>query len=284
MKQSILVGDIGSSKSSWWHDGDGSPQELHFHGFHPLAHPEDRGKELFESLKRTTGSIAFSDIWYYGAGVIDEVTAEQIRLNLKHAFPKSEIHVFSDLAGACFAASGDHPGIVAILGTGSHAAVWNGRSILRQATSLGYILGDEAGGCDIGKALIQAYFYKEMPIQLTTAMEERLPEGRAGFLAALHSSPAPNQYLADFARVAVRFHDDPWITDLVASRFQLFIHRHILPLLPDSEIHIVGSIGCIFASLISNELDKAGLRSGTFIKDPALKLFERHLKYGTKEN
>jgi hypothetical protein len=62
----------------------------------------------------------------------------------------------------------------------------------------------------------------------------------------------------------------------------MFIRRHILPLEPKGAIHVVGSIGCIFASLISQEMAKHNLTTGEFIKDPARRLFERHHEHGKK--
>jgi len=279
MTKTILVGDVGSTKSTWWHNS-GVGQEIHLPGYNPVVHSNESGIKLFEALKAETAGITFSDIWYYGAGVTGQVIATAVNQQLHTLFPQSQIQVTSDLVGAAAAACGNKPGTVAILGTGSHAAIWDGQKVVRQATSLGYILGDEGGGCDIGKSLVRSYFYKEMPHAISVLMKERLPLGRIGFLSALQASAAPNQYLADFARVAVIFQDHPWIRNLVESRFNLFVSRHIVSLGAQAEVHIVGSIGCIFASLIKQELEKNGMTAGSFIKDPAHRLFERHLGNG----
>ena len=281
MHEPILVGDIGSTKSTWWY-GTTEPVQLKLPGYNPITHSNTAREALFKSLRQQTGSEAFSSIWYYGAGVIDHQISQAITQGLKVFFPTSSIQVHSDLAGACMAACGESAGTVIILGTGSHVAVWDGNKIVRQAIALGYILGDEGSGCDIGKSLIQAYFYKEMPDHIRISMDERIPKGRSGFFTAFHSSEAPNQFLADFARVAVAFQEDPWIKTLVTSRFSLFINRHVLPLAPNGQIHVVGSIGSIFASLINEELVKNQLTVGNFIQDPAKRLFERHHEHGKK--
>lgn len=278
MGKTILVGDIGSTKSSWWFNAPAS-QELSLGGYNPLVHSPASGIKLFEDLHSKTSETRFSEIWFYGAGVIDHRVSNEVKKQIQSLFPESLIHVASDLTGAAVAACGNDKGTVAILGTGSHAAVWDGHKIVRQANSLGYILGDEGGGCDIGKALLQSYFYHEMPAVIMKEMEDRLPNGRVGFLNNLQASPAPNQYLADFARVAVLFQEHEWIENLVASRFKLFVKRHLVPLSPGEVVHIVGSIGCIFARLIKHELEESGLKAGLFIKDPAHRLFERHLAH-----
>lgn len=279
MKKAILVGDIGSTKSTWVYSTD-IEQEIHLGGYNPVTQSEKQGNFLLESLQTHTKDQEFLTIWYYGAGVIDSRIAQVVHDNLQHKFPESMIKVSSDLTGAAIAACGSDQGTVAILGTGSHAAVWDGKKIVKQAVSLGYILGDEGGGCDIGKALLQNYFYNTMPEAISKAFDERLPGGRSAFLHELQSSEKPNQFLAEFARLAVLHQEHEWIQELVSSRFNVFISKHVAPLHPDREVHIVGSIGCIFASLIQKELEKHGLTAGTFITNPARRLFERHTEHG----
>ncbi len=222
-------------------------------------------------------------IWYYGAGVVELHAADLVRQLLATMFRTSQIHVSSDLEGAARAACGKKSGTVAILGTGSHAAVFDGYHILRQANALGYILGDEGGGCDIGKSLSQAYFYNQMPEALKAEMKRIIPGGRSEFLKALYTSSAPNQFLADLAKVAVASHHHPWVKELVSQRFGLFVKHHLVPLLPVGPVHILGSIGCIFAGLIEKELVHHGLKAGQFIKDPSYKLFEMHINHDFNE-
>ena len=278
MKKNILVGDIGSTKSTWWFD-DKEAVEIQLPGYNPLMHAAETGIKLFSDVASSLLTKP-TTIFYYGTGVVDAREAEKISMLLSPFFPDASIHIKSDLEGAAIAACGHQPGTVAILGTGSHAAVFDGKQITRQATSLGFILGDEGGGCDIGKMLLQTYFAKEMPEEISLSMFELLPEGRTGLLRELMNSPAPNQFLASFAQVAVDHKEFPWIRQAIRERFALFTRRYLLPLQPVIPVHIVGSIGCIFAGLIKEELEKAGLHSGEFISNPAFRLFERHLQYG----
>lgn len=282
MAKTILVGDVGSTKSTWWYNSD-RHYEVHLEGYNPMTHPPRVAEEIFASLSSLITTSTISEIWYYGAGVIEHAIAHRVHELIAREFRDSLIHVSSDLSGAAIAACGHEAGTVAILGTGSHAAVFDGKKIIRQASALGYILGDEGGGCDIGKTMLQEYFADEMPEVLRHEMAKRLPEGRAGLLKELAAAAAPNQFLADFARVAVLFQEHPWVKDLVSSRFKLFIKRHVLPLAPEGPVHIVGSIGCIFGGLIQLELKHHGLTAGKLVKNPAHRLFEIHLEHGQKE-
>lgn len=275
MAKNIIVGDIGSTKSAWWTNMGGN-REILLSGYNPLTQDDSVGQEMAEQLAEAIDQPSPSGIWYYGAGVVDAVTAAHIRQMLLLHFPSSEIHVDSDLKGACEAACGEEPGTVILLGTGSHAAVYDGRRITRQASSLGYILGDEGGGSDIGKALLQAYFYSSMPDEIAQAMSAMLPEGRTGMLQQLYHSSTPNQYLAEFARIAVDHIGHPWVIDLVRKRFNLFITTHLAPMKQEGKIQIVGSIGYIFAGLIRQELERSGYEPGEWIRHPAKRLFDLH--------
>ncbi len=282
MKKSIVVGDIGSTKSSWWVSGI-EPKEINLSGFNPMVHTLEGGINMLKSLSTELDGLTPAVIWYYGAGVIDIQAEQIIKTLLHHEFPESTLYVNSDLLGAAMATCGKEAGTVAILGTGSHAAVFDGHRIIRQANALGYILGDEGGGCDIGKSLLQAYFYNEMPESVRVEMKKNVPDGRAALMKQLYSSPSPNQYLATFAQVAVLMQEDSWIRELVSSRFKLFFKNQLFPLRPIEPVHILGSIGCIFADLIEKELRAYALKAGTFLKDPSYRLFTMHLDHGIEK-
>jgi hypothetical protein len=162
MAVNILVGDIGSTKSTWWSNSEGNKEFL-LTGYNPVVHDNGVGQRLFEQLWHVTEGEPFNKIWYYGTGIVDEKVALRVSAAMKKYFPNAEIEVASDLVGAAIAAYGHREGILVILGTGSHAAFFDGQKIIEQAQSLGYLLGDEGGGSDIGKELVKAFFYNQMP-------------------------------------------------------------------------------------------------------------------------
>lgn len=278
MPLNILVGDIGSTKSTWWSNSEGN-KEFHLTGYNPIAHEEAVGLRLFEQLWQVTEGDSFTHIWYYGTGIVDEKVAGDVQFTIKKYFPKAEIKVESDLLGACIAACGHQEGVLAILGTGSHAAVFDGSKIIRQTSSLGYLLGDEGGGSDIGKELVKAYFYNQMPGAIAKDMQQLIQGDRISFLHKLYQHATPNQFLAEFVEVAVQYKEDAWMQNMISERFSLFVKNHLLPLRPNGPIQVVGSVGTIFASLFQKVLEKNNLVPGAFIKDPARRLFEMHLLY-----
>lgn len=278
-----LVGDIGATKSTWYWDGP-NPTEIQLPGYNPLQADIGAGRQMLERLAGHLREKPVGSIWYYGAGVAGPELRQQVADLLRLFFPGAVTHVQSDLLGAARAACGNAGGCVVILGTGSHAAVYDGQGIVRQANALGYLLGDEGSGCDIGKALLRAFFYGEMPDHLSSLFANWLPGGRSAFLRTLSAAPAPNQLLASFARFAGDAITDPWISTLVRNRFAAFIRCLVLPLDPPGPIHVVGSVGCIFGNLFAAELSRAGLSAGEFIRDPARALFELHYRDGREHH
>jgi hypothetical protein len=173
------------------------------------------------------------------------------------------------------AACGNLPGTVAILGTGSNAACFDGQHITRKATTLGYLLGDEGSGCDIGKALAKAYFYNTMPQHIRAHVDTFFKQDRIAYLRLLHTSHSPNQLLAESVRGIAECQHDPWISTLLSNRFSIFIETHLAPLTPEGPVHVIGSIGYIFSALVRDALQQAGFMPGHIIRDPVQILFEK---------
>jgi N-acetylglucosamine kinase-like BadF-type ATPase len=274
MANNILVGDIGSTKSVWRKNFGTSSGAL-LHGYNPVVHAAETGHRLLVELSGTLEGLAPDAIYYFGTGIIDEHARGQVLLLLQSYFPDASITIESDMMGACQATCGDQPGTVAILGTGSNAAVFDGKSIIRKATTLGYLLGDEGSGCDIGKQLAKAYFYNTMPAHLRNVVEPFFKHDRVAFLRTMYASGAPNQLLAESVRGIADVQDDRWVNQLLRECFSSFITTHISPLKPDGPVHVIGSIGYIFSASVKREFEHAGFSTGQFIRDPVQALFEK---------
>ena len=109
---------------------------------------------------RCDGTVEY--INYYGAGCGSRINAENIGNALSRVFNSAKIHVGTDLEAAAKALFGDQSGIAAIIGTGAAAGVYNGWQIVKQAPSVGYLLGDEGSGSFLGKTLITKILRNEL--------------------------------------------------------------------------------------------------------------------------
>src|SRR5690606_16301542 len=125
-----------------------------------------------------------------------------------------------DMLAAARAVCLNEPGIVGILGTGSNTCLYDGNNIAYSRPNLGFILGDEGSGSFMGKALITAYLYEDLPAHLSEKFAKRYNNiSRAEILENIYKKPFPNRYLASFSRFLYHNLKDPFVYRLVYESF-----------------------------------------------------------------
>lgn len=277
----LIIAESGNTKTDWiFHRKDGIRIQWQSDGLNP-AYMDDA--QLIEGLRFSLNNQDVEHVtscFFYGAGVGTTENRYRIARLLRQFFPESSIQVFTDLQGAVHATCGDAEGIVAILGTGSNAALWNGREISSQAGGHGYLLGDEGSGSDIGKTLIQKALNNELSPEIIELIEiwslKSLPEIKR----EVYATSYPGRFLAGFSKFAGAHQDNIEIRTLIEERVDLFIRRCIIPLhAPRLPVHCCGSVGYAFATIWQERLQVAGLVKGNMIQHPALKLLEYHLTH-----
>lgn len=161
----ILIADSGSTKTEWLLVGkQGIERTFRTSGINPYFLGEEEIRRVLTREVLVELPIErITDVYFYGAGCIG-LPGEMLCLQLHRVIGPDTVEVNSDLIGAARALFGDKAGIVAILGTGSNSGFYDGRDIILQTPSLGFILGDEGSGSDLGKHL------------LSDAMKGLLPE------------------------------------------------------------------------------------------------------------
>jgi N-acetylglucosamine kinase-like BadF-type ATPase len=267
----ILVADSGSTKTDWaLVDGSEQPAFLQTAGMNPMLHSAEYLQEQMRlAVSRLPRVRQVNAVYFYGAGCWGEAQKAKIREALRPDLPKEAIlQVEHDLLGAARAVCGRTAGIACILGTGSNSCLYNGENIVDTVPSLGYILGDEGSGADLGKHLIQAYFYRELPRGSAMELKAQVPGEKATVMERVYRQPNPNRYLASFAPFIHRHLEDPFLAQLVTERFREFLKRHVLKYddahaLP---VHFVGSIAYYFRPSMLEALKSSRLRPGQFLK------------------
>ena len=189
----------------------------------------------------------------------------------------SSTEVHSDLLGAARAVCGDSEGIIAILGTGSNCAWYDGKSLAHRTPSLGYPLGDEGSGWRIGAAMLQGYYYGFMPEQLQNRFKIFVPDERVELLEYLRQSSTPNRYLASFATFAGQNISDDWVRDTVKTCLNEFVVKHVAPHFSDGCIHGVGGIANTFQEILRDVLQHYSLQVGRIVGDPLPDLVNYHM-------
>ena len=188
------------------------------------------------------------------------------------------------MLGACRAVCGDRPGIVGILGTGSNACYYDGRQIVYQPVSTGFILGDYGSANHVGRRLLQDYLTRVMPRNLISRFHDAYPMTNDEFMEAVYHRPNPNRFLASLARFAVEhISNDYCSSEILVSLYDWYTYQ-LEGLRKTSHCDVLNLVGG-FAVHVKPLLDVVakdyGLTIKNVIADPIDGLREYHLKHNT---
>jgi len=272
-----LVADSGSTKTDWYLIGDKEFITYTTQGYNPYYWTtEEVQKSLELELLGSLNAQEIKELYFYGSGCANELTKKVIMDALAPTFSKATIHLGDDLLAAARATAGHEEGICCILGTGANSCYYNGEIIADKIPSLGYILGDEGAGSYIGKKLIKAYFYREMPVDLANKLELVFDMDKHIIISTLLDGKNPNRFLAKFAMFCSDNKKHPFIENLLLDAFEDFLTRHILkyPNAQGLPVHFIGSIAFGFKDLLIKAVGKDKLSVGKVLKSPFPSLLE----------
>ncbi len=274
---SCWIGEAGSTKTDWV---NAQGEIIRQPGFNIEIEGEAVAYEHFQVTRQKLLEAGWGlpeTIYYYGPALHSAFNREKLRALLAQTFPEvREIQVEHDLLAAARASWGFEPGIVAILGTGSNCAWWNGHAFERQAGGHGYLLGDEGSGADLGKHLLSALLHGELPSDLATAFAAQFPTSPLALRQAVYRAVRPSALLASFAPFLSAHLSHPWVKALVLDRFRSFIRR-TWGRWPDKlPIRYVGSVALYFAPFLEQATQELGGKWDGVIPQVALSLLAYH--------
>ena len=275
-----VIVDSGSTKADWSFIGqDGSRIDKSSPGFNPVLHsPKQFASEILEHFSGEIAGGEARHIYFYGSGCWDEQLKGRVKDALHSFFPNATYKVYHDLLGAARATCGHQPGISCILGTGSNSCAYDGQKVVDNVTNLGYFLGDEGSGTHLGKRLIRAYFYRELPPDLSEAFDQRYPGGKGNILKHIYGQEVPNRYLASFAKFYAEHREHPTIQNLIIGSFGIFLDRHVIKYEDYLQypIHFIGSIAHYFKNELQLAINARKLKLGKVIPRPIDDLVSFH--------
>ncbi|MFH1321256.1 MAG: N-acetylglucosamine kinase [Bacteroidota bacterium] len=277
----VLLADSGSTKADWrLIDGQNKIHHYKTMGFNPYyCDTETISLELRKELIPEIPANAVSQIFFYGAGCSSKGKCEVVRLALEENFKNAKVEVYHDLLGAARALCGRDEGIAAILGTGSNSCYYDGGKIVENIPALSYILGDEGSGAYMGKELIRAYLYKELPGELSGKFDEKFNLSKEDILITVYEKPLPNRFLASFSKFLFQNIKNPYVEQLVYSCFEIFFNRHICkyPKHKDVKMGCAGSVGYFFSEILKKVAADKGVVIDKIIKNPVEELTLYHI-------
>ena len=276
MKKTILF-DSGSTKTDIRIIYNRQITELQCVGINPFYQNRD---EIYHVLRTCFGQDENSEefeIYFYGAGCSFEEKKEIVRSALSRLFPKSCISIENDLLGAARALLQQKNGIACILGTGANSCLYQKGKIIKNVPPLGYILGDEGSGANLGKLLVADILKGIAPQKVILRFYEEEKCSAEEIMNHIYKESFPNRYLATFSKHIYRHKDELYFQNLILEAFDNFFKRNIVQY--DStvkEIGFVGSIAFHFTHQLEITAPKYGYSIQQILKSPIEGLITYH--------
>lgn len=139
-------------------------------GVNPLTANEDDVKQMFANIQTNVVNNYNKEpngLYYFGAGCSSPKIIKRVEQMASEVFTGAKIKVGTDIELAAELLIGKATGVAAILGTGSNAILCENGNLTSLVPSLGYILGDEAGGAGVGKKILALNLRNQLPQEIS---------------------------------------------------------------------------------------------------------------------
>lgn len=278
----ILIADSGSTKTDWrLIDEERNIHQAQTIGLNPYFVSDERIAEVLRTgTLRLFDEHDIEEVYFYGSGLGPAANRIRVETLLGKKYPKAKIHIEHDLLGACRALCGRHPGITVILGTGMNTAVFDGKEIVQQVKSLGYLLGDEGSGAELGKKWMSAYLNARVPQRLAELFRDEYKVTYELALDRVYRQEQPNRFLASFVPFLHKHREEPFIAEMLQESFDQLFDRYLerYPQLDHYPVHFCGSIAYYFRAHLESIAEDRDVFTGQFIQSPIAALTLYHLE------
>lgn len=267
----IILADSGSTKTTWCLIKEcGRKLFFNTEGYNPFFVDSTYiVSSLTKNLPQEVLLVDIKAVHFYGAGCFSEKSSI-INKAIKAVFKNADVYVELDLLAAARALLGTHAGFASILGTGTNTCIYDGKKIINNIDSLGYVLGDEGSGTAIGKKILGDFIRGYMPKAISERFEETYHLTKKDIFERIYMQPLANRYCAGFCEFVNEHINHDYLNELVCESFdELF--RNIVSHYPNYRTYsfnCVGSIGHVFSSILIKNVEKFGMKMGTIMQKP----------------
>lgn len=275
----ILIADSGATKTDWRLITDTEVRSFSTRGINPYHSDRKEILAELEKLDFNGDERNILEIYFYGSGVANDEMKHVIRRCLQERIGVHPyIQVNDDLLGVARSLFQQGSGIACILGTGSNSGHYGEGKIGDKVPALGYSLGDEGSGTDIGKRLVNALHKRSLNDELREAIIAEEGLSMDEILKNVYKKPHANRYLASLTKIAAKHIDNPQIREIVRAAFEDFVDKNISKYedYRSKEIGFAGSVAHHFREILEEVLKENGLRSGQIIATPVEGLVRYH--------
>ncbi len=272
-----LIADSGSTKTQWCMVENGEREVVYTSGINPVYQSEQEILQILEQEFPAHKAKAEA-VYFYGAGCAFPEKNEQVKKALTDFFRTPQVEIASDLLAAARSLLQHSAGIACILGTGSNSCYYDGHSIVRNISPLGFILGDEGSGAVMGKRLVADVLKGILPEKLRECFFGEYRYSYPEIIDRVYRQPLPNRFLASFTPFLKKYIAAPEIETLVTTALEEFICRNLLQYqeIRHLPVSFTGSIAFHFQEQLTRLLRKYDISPGQICQAPMEGLITFH--------
>lgn len=273
-----LIAESGSTRTEWaLVDDNRIVEHLFTDGLNPFFQTR---REISRSVRLGLPEIFFKkkleQVYYYGAGCSSHEKKNILGASLVAQF-KTPIQVESDLLGAARGLFKSEAGIACILGTGSNSCFYDGKMVVRNVRSGGYILGDEGSGAVLGKRFLSDTLKGLAPKMLMEDFYDKFRITADEAMDSVYSHPFPNRFLSTIAYFLIDYTENDYVYRMLTDNFRRFFRRSVCQYdYKNYPIRFVGSWAYTCAEVLREVAKGIGAEVDVIEETPMRGLIEFH--------
>ncbi|MFT4737806.1 MAG: glucosamine kinase [Cyclobacteriaceae bacterium] len=273
----VVIGDAGGTTTDWRVIDQGKVHQFRTRGIN-VVH-QTIAHYFLEIQVQISPWLQAEEVYFYVAGLLDQQEQQaELASSFRHHFKGASISLSSDLLGAARAMCGQRPGWVGILGTGANVAYYDGDTVSRGIAPLGYVLGDEGSGVQLGKQLLKDYLRGKLSKKTENAFLETFGLTESQALSNVYKSENPKIYLASFSTFIANHIQDPLLHRMVYDVFSEHIDTFYVHKSDDHPVHYVGSVAHYFSNILRQVAADRSFPLGNIAETPIAGLTLYHRK------
>lgn len=273
-----LIAESGSTRTEWaLVEGNQPIQRVFTDGLNPFFQTR---REISRSVRLGLPEFFFkkklNQVYYYGAGCSSHEKKNILGASLVAQF-KTPVQVESDLLAAARGLFKCESGIACILGTGSNSCFYDGKIVVKNVKSAGYILGDEGSGAVLGKLFLADLLKNLTPKELADEFYEKFRISTNDVMESVYNLPFPNRFLGTIAYFLKDYMDNEYVYNLLVNNLRGFFNRNVCQYdYMNYPIRFVGSLAYLYSDTLRSVAKEFGVEIDVIEETPMNGLIDFH--------
>ena len=270
-----IIADVGGTRGRWVFINKSSRKIIETRGFNPYIHEINILNKILKELNNSFEFDIIKEVKYYGAGINNYHSEKIVIDTLKESLKDAHIEVFSDLLGSCQSLCNNKTGIVSILGTGSNSCLYDGKKIINQINSLGYLIGDEGSAYSLGKMFIKMHLRGELSTEISESFD-RINKDDKNYLSKIYDKNS-YQWITGLSKFIHDNKEEKSLKKMIFYHFDRYFDEIIVKY-NYYKLYLTGSISYFFEKEIREVSKSHGIEIKKVIRDPIDHLVKYHVK------